>query len=57
MKEVKQLHDRTCFKPIDVSTLTKEELQRAVNALIFLTKKRDGTIKAREVYNGKPTRQ
>ena len=56
-KEVKQLHDRLCFKPIDVSTLTKEEKRKAQVALIFLTEKRDGTIKAREVYNGKPTRE
>ena len=56
-KEVKQLHDRVCFKPIDVKALTAEERRKAQVALIFLTQKRDGTIKAREVYNGKPTRE
>ena len=31
--------------------------RKAVEALMFLTQKRDGTIKARQVYNGKPTRE
>ena len=37
--------------------MTKEERRKAQVALMFLTEKRDGSIKAREVYNGKPTRQ
>ena len=37
--------------------MTPEEKRRAQAALIFLTEKRDGSIKARKVYNGKPTRQ
>ena len=55
-KEIDQLHQRTCFVPIDVSKLTQEEKRKAVEALMFLTEKRDGTIKGRMVYNGKPTR-
>ena len=51
------MHDRVCFRPISVKSLSKEEKRKAQMALIFLTEKRDGTIKAREVYNGKPTRQ
>ena len=52
-KEVKQMHDRTCFRPIDINEMSPEEKKKAQVALIFLTEKRDGTIKAREVYNGK----
>jgi hypothetical protein len=55
-KEVKQLHDRKCFVPIDVGKLSKREKQRAMEALMFLTEKKSGEIKGRVVYNGKPTR-
>ena len=43
-KEMKQLHDRVVFTPIKVEKLTKLEKQRAMESLIFLTKKRDGKI-------------
>jgi hypothetical protein len=56
MKEMDQLDGRVCFEPIDVYKLTKSERMKAQDAIIFLTEKRDGTIKARTVYNGKPTR-
>jgi len=57
LKEVKQLHDRICFSPIDVSDMTPTEKQKAMEALLFLTEKRDKSIKGRLVYNGKPTRE
>ena len=56
-KELDQLHKRNCFTPIDVSTLTADEKKKAVDALMFLTEKRDKTVKGRMVYNGKPTRE
>jgi hypothetical protein len=56
-KEIDQLHQRNCFSPVDVSQLTPGEKRKAVEALMFLTEKRDGTIKGRMVYNGKPTRE
>jgi hypothetical protein len=37
--------------------MTISERQKAVEALMFLTEKRDGTVKGRMVYNGKPTRE
>ena len=55
-KEVKQLHQRECFIPKDVTTLTLQENKRAMKALMLLTEKRDKTIKGRSVYNEKPTR-
>ena len=52
-----QLHERACFRPIDISTLTKEEKRKCVKAVMFLSKKRSGMMKGRRVYNGKPTRE
>ena len=56
-KELDQLHHRVCFSPRDVSKLTPQEKKKAMEALLFLTEKRDKTIKGRMVYNGKPTRE
>ena len=41
-KEMKQPHDRLCFKPIDVSTLTPLERKRAMESLMFLVEKKTG---------------
>ncbi len=56
-KEIGQLYKRTCFTPINVSKMTTSEKKKAVEALLFLCEKRDGKIKGRMVYNGKPTRK
>ena len=56
-KELDQLHQRNCFNPIDVALLTPSEKKKAQMALMFLTEKRDGSVKGRMVYNGKPTRE
>jgi hypothetical protein len=56
-RELDQLHSRNCFSPRDISTLTVEEKKKALEALMFLTEKRDGTIKGRMVANGKPSRE
>ena len=37
--------------------MTSNERRRSQIALAFLTEKRDGEIKGRVVYNGKPTRE
>ena len=55
-KELDQLHHRECFTPVDLSEMTAEEKSKAQEALMFLTEKRDKSIKGRMVYNGKPTR-
>ena len=57
MKEIDQLVRRVCFVPISVKELTSAERRKAMEALVFLTEKRCGTIKGRLVYNGKPTRE
>ena len=51
-----QLHSRVAFAPVHPDDCTASELMKAQVALMFITEKRDGTIKARTVYNGKPTR-
>ena len=40
-KEVDQLHQRTCFTPMDIGALTPSERKKAMEALMFLTEKRD----------------
>ena len=57
IKEVKQLLQRTCFVPLSVKELTPEERRKAMEAILFLTEKRDGSKKGRLVYNGKPSRE
>ena len=57
VKEMKQLHDRNCFKPVNITTLSPTEKKRALESLIFLTEKQDGTIKARHCANGSVQRE
>jgi hypothetical protein len=54
-KELDQLHTCHCFSPRDVSTMTAEKKRKALEALMFLTEKRDKSIKGRMVANGKPS--
>ncbi len=55
--EMSQMHERICFTPISINDLTAEERKKAMLALMLLSQKKDGTIKGRMVYNGKPTRE
>ena len=57
MMELDQLHKRNCFTPINIDDLKEGEKKKAMEALMFLTEKRDKKIKGRMVYNGKPTRE
>ena len=50
-KEIKQLHDRKCFEPINIGDLSNNERRKAQVALAYLTQKRYGKIKGRTVYN------
>ena len=49
---MKQLHDRSCFRPVHKCSLNKLEKQRAMESLLFLTEKRDKTIKSQQCANG-----
>jgi hypothetical protein len=55
-KEMKQLNDRVVFEPIALEDMTTLERKRAMESLIFLNEKRDGTIKARTCANGSTQR-
>ncbi len=54
VKEMSQQHKRECFVPRHRKSLSVEELKKAQEAITFLTEKRDGEVKGRTVYNGKP---
>ena len=56
-KEWDQFHRRKCFVPVDIASLTEKEKKRAQQAVMLLTEKRNGDIKGRAVYNGKPMRE
>ena len=56
-KEMDQLHRRNCFTPISAEEMTPNERKKAMEALMFLSEKRDGAIKGRCVCNGKETRK
>jgi hypothetical protein len=51
-REMKQLHDRIAFRPVNVNYSTPQEHQRALESLIFLVEKRDGKVKGRKCANG-----
>jgi hypothetical protein len=57
MKEIDQQHKRKCFPPLKVKEMKPSERKKAQIALMFLTEKRDKSVKGRMVYNGKPTRE
>jgi hypothetical protein len=57
MKESDQLHKRMSFAPLKVKEMKPSERKKAQMALMFLTEKRDKSVKGRMVYNGKPTRE
>jgi hypothetical protein len=55
-KELKQLHEREVIVPHRASSLTTEEKKKVLSYLIFLKRKRDGTIKARGCADGRKQR-
>ena len=44
LKETTQLHDRSCFEPIEVEDVTPEEKQQAQMVLTHLTEKSHKSI-------------
>jgi hypothetical protein len=53
-KELSQFNVLNAFTPLDASTLTYDQHKNALASLIFLTEKRNGTVKARACANGAP---
>jgi len=54
IKEMRQLHDRECFVPIDLQTISATEVNHVMESLILLTENKDGLIKGRHCSNGNP---
>jgi hypothetical protein len=54
--EIEQLHNRGCFKPIHIESYGSESWRQVMESIMFLTEKRDGTIKARNVTDGRKQR-
>ena len=55
--EIEQLHNREVFLPILPEDITQIKKQKVMNSLIFLTEKKDGTVKARACANGSSQRK
>jgi hypothetical protein len=56
-RDIDQLHKKTCFAPLKVKDMKPSERMKAQMALMFLTEKRDKSVKGRMVHNRKPTRE
>jgi hypothetical protein len=56
-KELKQVHDRSVMKACHKHNLTPEQRQEALAYLMFLKRKRCGTIKGRGCADGRPQRR
>ena len=52
VKELSQLHFCNTFEPVNPSTLTKKEKERAIESHLFLKLKWDATMKGRMVAGG-----
>ena len=55
MKELEQLVQRNCWEPKLIEELTPKERRKAVDAMMLLAEKNDGTIKGRCVFKGSDT--
>ena len=56
IKEAQQLHDRGCFRLLNVNEMNKDEKRKAQMMLTYLAEKNSGIVKARSVYDGRATR-
>jgi hypothetical protein len=53
---MKQLQDRESFRPININDSDRSDRRRVMKSFMFFTEKRDGTIKARNVTDGRKQR-
>ena len=49
MGEMRQLHEREVFEPMNRNELKPSERKKILESLIFLVQKRDGKVKARAI--------
>ena len=52
MNEMKQLHERNVFESVRIEDFNNNERKRALESLIFLVEKRNGTMKGRACASG-----
>ena len=55
-KELSSIHNMDTHEPLNAKDLSCEDRQEALESLLFLTEKRDGSIKARKVADGSKQR-
>jgi hypothetical protein len=53
MSELRQIHDKGVFEAVRYSDLTPKQKMKIIRSLMFVKRKRNGTVKARLVANGK----
>jgi hypothetical protein len=56
-KELEQLHMKETFAPVNEGDLTAKQKKRALESLVFLKEKRDGSIKGRDCADGRKQRE
>mgnify|MGYP001951138350 CR=1 FL=1 len=56
IKELEQLHSRTCFTPLKLKDISRMERKKAMEAVTFMVQKRDETVKTRMCANGSTQR-
>ena len=57
MKELTKINGMDTYRPIDASTLTREQRKRALSPLLFLVEKSSGDIKGRMCVDGSKQRR
>ena len=57
MKDLTQIHDMDTYLPLDASTLTWEQIKRALSSILYLVEKRSGDIKGRMCVDGSKQRR
>ena len=55
-KELQQIHDLKTYDPVYKSDLSQKERKDALESLMFITEKTNGTVKARKVSDGSKQR-
>lgn len=56
LNELKQLHQRDCFKPKYVEELSELQKKNALDTIVLIEEKRDGRVKGRAVADGRKQR-
>lgn len=56
LKEMRQLHEKGVFHPVQYEELTHEQRKKILRTLMFVKRKRDGTLKARACVDGRKQR-